>query len=403
VINTGAGPITVSQKGTIKVKIMRSDGSTNCLTFSNVLYAPQMFVSVLSHSVLRQKNLWYHGYKHKLLYREQDGIDAEVAYTPEINWIPTLLMADDELMEAQSLAFAAVTQPVTSKLCNSQLTPSRKVTLHKLHHMFGHADVATLCHMVDTTTGLRLKDVTAFSCETCLIGNSHKQYSRRKPTSPATRFLQRVYVDIVDPITPTAEDGVKYEIIYTDSYTRYQWINVTDSKSSLTGRFLSFVNSAGAFYGCKIAIIHVDNDTVIVNHKTRKVLCQRSTIFKLSTPYSQYQNDVAESSNRLTEYRCRNTTIAAPHIPESMWPYASRYAIELLNHTLSQVLNSKTPQQLQLESMGVANPIPNLHSFCSYGETGYVHREQRQKGAKFDGHAVPMHFVGRESSRIYLM
>jgi hypothetical protein len=224
VINTGAGPITVSQKGTIKVNIMRSDGSTNCLTFSNVLYAPQMFVSVLSHSVLRQKNLWYHGYEHKLLYREQNGVDAEVAYTPEIDWIPTLLMADDELIEAQSLAFAAVTQPVTSKLRNSRLTPTRKVTLQELHHMFGHADVATLRHMVDTTTGLRLKDVTAFSCETCLIGNSHKQYSRRKPTSPVTRFLQRVHVDIVGPITPTAEDGAKYWIIYTDDYTRYRWI-----------------------------------------------------------------------------------------------------------------------------------------------------------------------------------
>jgi hypothetical protein len=96
-------------------------------------------------------------------------------------------------------------------------------------------------------------------------------------------------------------------------------------------------------------------------------------------------------------------TIAAPHIPESMWPYASRYAIELLNHTPSQLLDGKTLQQLWLESMGVANPIPNLHSFRSYRETGYAHREQRQKGAKFDGRAVPMHFVGRESSRIYLM
>jgi hypothetical protein len=126
-------------------------------------------------------------------------------------------------------------------------------------------------------------------------------------------------------------------------------------------------------------------------------------MFELSTSYGQYQNGVAESSNRLTEYRCRNMTIAAPHIPDSMWPYASRYAIELLNHTPSQVLDGKTPQQLRLESMGVADPIPNLHSFRSYGETGYVHGEQRQKGAKFDGCAVPMHFVSREGSRIYLM
>jgi hypothetical protein len=86
-----------------------------------------------------------------------------------------------------------------------------------------------------------------------------------------------------------------------------------------------------------------------------------------------------------------------------MWPYASRYAIELLNHTPSRVLNGRTPQQLRLESTGVADPIPNLHSFRSYRETGYVNREQRQKGAKFDGRAVSMHFVGREGSRIYLM
>jgi transposase InsO family protein len=123
---------------------------------------------------------------------------------------------------------------------------------------------------------------------------------------------------------------------------RYR-IDVTDSKSSLTGRFLSFVSSAESVYGCKIAIIHVDNDTVIVNREMREVLRQRGTIFKLSTPYSQYQNGVAESSNRLTEYQCRNMTIAAPHIPDSMWPYASRYAIELLNHTPSQVLDGKTP------------------------------------------------------------
>jgi hypothetical protein len=53
--------------------------------------------------------------------------------------------------------------------------------------------------------------------------------------------------------------------------------------------------------------------------------------------------------------------------------------------------------------MGVADPISNLQSFRSCGETGYVHREQRQKGAKFDGRPVPMHDVGREGSWIYLM
>ncbi|KAF2621926.1 hypothetical protein BU25DRAFT_307414, partial [Macroventuria anomochaeta] len=36
VINTGAGPITITQKGTIKVTVLRSDGTSEQVSFSNV-------------------------------------------------------------------------------------------------------------------------------------------------------------------------------------------------------------------------------------------------------------------------------------------------------------------------------------------------------------------------------
>jgi hypothetical protein len=56
-----------------------------------------MFVSVLLHSMLREKNLYYHGWDEKL-YRNLDK--REIAYTLEIDQIPTFLLANDEIEAA---------------------------------------------------------------------------------------------------------------------------------------------------------------------------------------------------------------------------------------------------------------------------------------------------------------
>jgi hypothetical protein len=97
---------------------------------------------------------------------------------------------------------------------------------------------------------------------------------------------------------------------------------------------------------------------------------------------------------------------AAPHLPAKLWPYAAKYAVELLNHyPTTAVLDSKTPRQLLLEHIGVANPVPNLCSFRKFGEPGWVHipKERRVQGEKFAPRAIKMYFIGREGSRIYLM
>ncbi|PWO19747.1 NAD-binding Rossmann fold oxidoreductase family protein, partial [Pyrenophora tritici-repentis] len=60
---------------------------------------------------------------------------------------------------------------------------------------------------------------------------------------------------------------------------------------------------------------------------------------------------------------------------------------------------------LLFEHMKVANPVPNLCSFRTFGEAGYVHQpvQRRVQSAKFEPRSVKMYFVGREGSRIYLM
>ncbi|KAI0568090.1 hypothetical protein Alg215_12365, partial [Pyrenophora tritici-repentis] len=117
-------------------------------------------------------------------------------------------------------------------------------------------------------------------------------------------------------------------------------------------------------------------------------------------------NGVAEASNYVVEVRARTMILAAPHISKTYWPYAAQYSIDVLNHSVSSAVpDSKTPRQLLFEHMKVANPVPNLCSFRTFGEAGYVHQpvQRRVQSAKFEPRSVKMYFVGREGSRIYLM
>jgi hypothetical protein len=398
IINTGAGPIHITRKGTIAVTIATSNGETHTVTFSEVLYAPDMFVSVLSHSKLRAKDLYYHGWQHKLL-RAQD--DIEVAFAPEIDGIPTLIQATDEVQVAEAFAFAAVNTAKPS----STLAPSRKVSLQELHQMFGHADVAVLKQLVNNTTGLQLTHTDSFSCEVCHLNKAQKNISRRSPNR-SPHFLHRVHVDIVGPVKPRGLNGEQYWIIYTDDYSRYRWIDVIDCKAVIQGKFLQFLQMAETQYNVRVAIVHTDNDTVLVNRETRQVCINKGTVFETSTPHTQHQNGVAEASNRIAASRSRSMLNGASHLPKKLWPLAAEYSIDLMNHTPTASLpDGKTPRQLLLEHMKVVNTVPNLSTVRTFGEPGYVHtpEQRRTKGSKFEPRAERCYFVGRQGSRIYLM
>jgi len=374
------------------------DGTINHITFSNVLYALDMFVSIISHSQIRDKGLYYYGWEEKLL-RHSDGL--ELAYTPEIDSIPNMLQASTELEAAQAFAFVSA----NSRRPNSAIQPTRKITLCDLHETFSHANLESLKKLVAITTGFGLSSRDNFSCEVCLLGNSQKQISRIPPNR-ATHAFQRVHLDIVGPMTNSGDGKERYWIIYTDDYTRYRWIDTVESKSDCTTSLLRFLRMIKTRYRVNIAIVHLDNDNVLINYKTKAELSSPGTVFEPYTPYTAHQNGVAESSNRIYEARVRLMQIGAPHVPKNLWPFTARYAAELINHNpTTAVLGGKTPRQLLVEYMGTPIPVPNLYSIRKYGELGFVHipEQRRVQGDKFSAHAFKAYFVGREGSRIYLM
>ncbi|KAA8610832.1 hypothetical protein PtrV1_14039, partial [Pyrenophora tritici-repentis] len=209
-------------------------------------------------------------------------------------------------------------------------------------------------------------------------------------SSPLNHVPPSYHIDIVGPVTPEGVNGERYWILYTDDYSRYRWIDFTDCKAAITSK--------------------------LIQHRTRWKLnttfeCRSFTWTTTTCPQPddwallQGQGIISEPSTRLTPHQ-NGVAEASNYVVESYWPYAAQYSIDVLNHSVSSaVLDSKTPRQLLFEHMKVANPVPNLCSFRTFGEAGYVHQpvQRRVQSAKFEPRSVKMYFVGREGSRIYLM
>ncbi|KAI1666410.1 hypothetical protein Ptr902_10458 [Pyrenophora tritici-repentis] len=113
---------SVSAKLNNKITVVTLEGVLNKVSFTNVLYALDMFVLVLSHFKLRAKNLYYHGWDSKLYLMLSQ---QEIAFTPKIDKIPTLLLANTELEAARAFAF---TTAATTNLIGV-LAPYREITL----------------------------------------------------------------------------------------------------------------------------------------------------------------------------------------------------------------------------------------------------------------------------------
>ncbi|KAH4596271.1 hypothetical protein HBI60_228080 [Parastagonospora nodorum] len=237
-IKTGGGMVEVQASGTIKLAVLRADSGINALTFSGVLYAPDMFVS-LSHRMVRAKGCYYHGWREKL-YRAAD--DLELAYTPDIDGVPNLLQVEDEndlLSAVRAMSFV-----LQHGSHSSHVLPTRK----ELHETFGHTDVNQLRKLAATTTCIEPTNTSRFACEVCMISNSRLQISRVVPDR-ATRLFQRVHVDLAGLISPPGLNGERYWSLYTDDLVCHRSIDLSPAKEGFGRSLIDYIVTVKTQYG----------------------------------------------------------------------------------------------------------------------------------------------------------
>jgi hypothetical protein len=99
---------------------------------------------------------------------------------------------------------------------------------------------------------------------------------------------------------------------------RHRSIDLSATKEGFRRSLIGYTVNVKTQYGCAIALIHTDNDLVLINKNTTEKLASKGTRFEPSTPYAHHQNGVAESSNRITGARVCLMMNAAPHLPAKL-------------------------------------------------------------------------------------
>jgi hypothetical protein len=94
----------------------------------------------------------------------------ELAYTLEINSIPNILTASNNVKAAKVFAFVSINLPQA----NLALYPTREVSLCKLYKLFSYANVNALYYLVALTNSLKLSNRDNFLCKVYLLSNLYK-------------------------------------------------------------------------------------------------------------------------------------------------------------------------------------------------------------------------------------
>ncbi|KAI1666495.1 hypothetical protein L13192_08739 [Pyrenophora tritici-repentis] len=213
-IRTGASIAPVQGIGTIEMTVALSNGSIRTIRIGDVVYCQTFFVTVISHDLLRNKGVFYHGWEEKLLRHPND---TEIAYCPHIDGIPNFL----ETSSAEDAKNMVAMAGAHARRRQDQQFPRRRMSLQDFHDMFGHINVDDLVKLASSTHGVELTNTTKFNCDVCKQTKSKKNISR-KVLKRATKPFELVHIDIVGLVSPKGMNGKQYWILFTDDCTRYR-------------------------------------------------------------------------------------------------------------------------------------------------------------------------------------
>ena len=65
----------------------------------------------------------------------------------------------------------------------------------------------------------KITNKTSFDCETCNLSKLTNSTNKSASTNLATEPFAKVYTDVAGPMEPTACEGFRYAIIFTDEYS----------------------------------------------------------------------------------------------------------------------------------------------------------------------------------------
>ncbi|KAM4067558.1 integrase core domain-containing protein [Hirsutella rhossiliensis] len=361
----------------------------------------------------------------------------EVAYVPNFhtniasldrflakgyNWNPAsgLVSKDDQIVFHTRRLFR---QPVIEYNQLSEVAPSSNFTSSSAprpaqiadatlwHKRLGHLNAQALEHLVENTTGCKIKGPVTVDCESCSLGKGKRVVSRRSPQNKAQRPFWRIYIDIFS--LHTSFNDKEAVLLIKDEFTSMIFIHFLNdaTQDSVMTALRNHEAMIKRQWDLNICIIHRDNDRALQTAYEAWVE-ERGIQDEPTAPYTSAQNGSAERSGGVIGTQARTMGIDAK-LPSDLWPETWKAAVFLHNRSPMQNHGFKTPFQLlhqwlqdNNKDTGYQQTQPDITFLKAYGCRAYPLNKQalqnkQKKDLKTDPHAEIGYLVGYDSTNIF--
>ena len=198
---------------------------------------------------------------------------------------------------------------------------------HKLiHRRLGHLGEESLNHLLNPKNKLLAdynfeKDQN--DCVPCKISNLKvKKFGSRNYTI-ASKVLELIHTDICGPFDPTIF-GERYYITFTDDYSRYLTVYLLKSKDESIKMFEIYKKMAEILHnGKKIIKIHSDRGGEYTSNNWKEFCTKEGIQISFSPRKTPQLNAVAESANRIVNWKIR-AVLADSGLPKEYWGFAAK-------------------------------------------------------------------------------
>ncbi|KAL0545142.1 hypothetical protein IC582_020288 [Cucumis melo] len=227
-----------------------------------------------------------------------------------------------------------------------------------------------------------VKNVELSFCEHCIMGKSTRvKFGKGKHT--AKGILDYVHSDLWGHMKEASMGGLRYFISIIDDFSRKVWIYPLKQKDEAFGKFLEWKKQVEKQTGRKIKYLRTDNGLEFVNNKFNNFCKSEGITRHFTVTYTPQQNGLAERFNKtiMEHTRCLLTNAS---LPLKFWGEAAQTTCYLINRSLSNALNLKTPHEVWI------GKAPSLDHLGVFGCTTYTH----VKDGKLNKRALKCMFIG---------
>jgi hypothetical protein len=210
----------------------------------------------------------------------------------------------------------------------------------KWHLRLGHPGPGALEHLVNCSTGTKIRGPTTVECDACGQGKA-KRKIRRAPKDLHEGPGYRLAIDFHDF---NQAKGFTSLMLITDRWSGLCWDYYLSDRTAKTiiTVLKHLFGTLKRQFNIEPKIAEVDNELTSQKPEVEAYLNSQFMKVEPSAPYTGAQLGGAERSGGVVKEKIRTMAIGA-NLPEKLWPEISRAAVYLHNRTPKYTYNWKSP------------------------------------------------------------